>query len=67
MVRGEVSPLGFICSPLHFLVKCVQAVGAAAPLLMVPQKNVAAWLGGPCLTVVLESDSHLRRTQGGAA
>ncbi len=39
MVRGEVSPLGLIHFSVTFFVKGAQAVGADAPLLMVPLKK----------------------------
>ncbi len=46
MVRGDESPLGFICFPLHFFVKEEQAVGADAPLLGVSQKKCSGLLWG---------------------
>ncbi len=47
MVRGDESPLGLIHFSATFFVKGGQAVGADAPLLMVPQKKCSGLLWGP--------------------
>ncbi len=68
MVSGESLATGLNMFSATFFVKEEQAVGAFAPLLMVPLKKCTGLLGGvPWCTLIIESDSYLRRTDGGAA
>ncbi len=68
MVSGEFLATGLNMFSATFFVKCLPAVGAVAPLLGVSLKKIyRPVLGAPCFTVVLDSDTSLRRTDGGAA
>ncbi len=49
MVRGESLAPGLNMFSATFFVKCLQAVGADAPLLMIPLKKCTGLLGGPLL------------------
>ncbi len=67
MVRVECLAPGLNMFSATFFVKEGPAVGANAPLLGVSLKKYTGLLGTPCFTLIIQSDSSLRRTDGGAA
>ncbi len=67
MVRGEVSPLSLIHFSGHFSVRGVRSGASSPTAYSLTVKMLPGGFRDPCFTLVLDSDSSLRRTHGWAA